>query len=123
MHIYFLFVFSGLLVSALLACFFGVCYLFFDPLVKHIVLRRLVLRNNSEFAQIWENPPITPHLKVHNTATETTIFWPRKTCIICGTDILLCLFQVYFFNLTNPDAVFAGEEQPNVTEVGPYVYQ
>jgi len=82
----------GLLISALFTCFFGICYLLFNPLVRHITLKQLVLRNNSEFAKIWENPPITPHLKV------------------------------YFFNLTNPDAVFAGNEQPNLTEVGPYVY-
>ncbi len=44
----------------------GLSYLFFDPLVKHIVLKRLVLRNHSEFAEIWSNPPITPHLKVIN---------------------------------------------------------
>ena len=55
---------SGLLVCAVFTCFIGLCYLLFDPIVKQLVLRRLVLRNNSEFAEIWENPPITPHLKV-----------------------------------------------------------
>ena len=55
---------TGLLICALLTCFFGICYLLFNPLVRHITLKQLVLRNNSEFAKIWENPPITPHLKV-----------------------------------------------------------
>jgi hypothetical protein len=55
---------SGLSVCSVLIALLGISYLLFDPLVKHIVLKRLVLRNNSEFAEIWANPPITPHLKV-----------------------------------------------------------
>nr|XP_040570239.1 lysosome membrane protein 2-like isoform X2 [Lepeophtheirus salmonis] len=71
----------------------GLCYLVFDPLVKHVVLKRLILSNNSETSEIWENPPITPH------------------------------FKVYLFNLTNPEGVFNGTEIPRLVEVGPYVYQ
>ena len=32
-------------------------------------------------------------------------------------------FQVYFFNLTNAEKFFNGEEKPILDEVGPYVYQ
>ena len=32
-------------------------------------------------------------------------------------------FQVYFFNLTNAEKFFEGEEKPILKEVGPYVYQ
>ena len=32
------------------------------------------------------------------------------------------LFQVYFFNLTNAEAVFKGLEKPKLVEVGPYTY-
>lgn len=39
-------------------------YVLFDPVVKHIVLKKLVLQNSSEVANLWEEPPITPHLKV-----------------------------------------------------------
>eukprot|EP00096_Caligus_rogercresseyi_P010603 TRINITY_DN3930_c0_g1_i1.p1 TRINITY_DN3930_c0_g1~~TRINITY_DN3930_c0_g1_i1.p1 ORF type:complete len:633 (-),score=188.22 TRINITY_DN3930_c0_g1_i1:556-2454(-) len=70
----------------------GLGYLLFDPLVKHVVLKRLILSNNSETSELWENPPITPH------------------------------FKVYFFNLTNPEEVFKGSGKPSLTEVGPYVY-
>ena len=42
----------------------GLSYLLFDPIVKHLVLKRLVLRNDSDFAAIWRNPPIKPHFKV-----------------------------------------------------------
>ena len=84
---------SGLLILLCLASLIGAIYLMFDPIVQHIVLNRLVLRNHSDFAQIWENPPITPHLKV------------------------------YFFNLTNAEKFFEGLEPPQVQEVGPYVYQ
>ena len=42
----------------------GLSYLLFDPIVKHLVLKRLVLRNDSDFAEIWRNPPIKPHFKV-----------------------------------------------------------
>ena len=30
--------------------------------------------------------------------------------------------QVYFFNLTNAEAVFKGLEKPKLVEVGPYTY-
>jgi hypothetical protein len=30
---------------------------------------------------------------------------------------------VYFFNLTNPEEFFAGEQKPSLKEVGPYTYQ
>jgi hypothetical protein len=47
-----------------LSAILGLGFLIFDPVVKHLVLRRLILTNNSEIAYLWENPPITPHLKV-----------------------------------------------------------
>ena len=78
---------------AILGGLVGVSYLAFDPVVKHIILNKLVLRNSSDFAEIWERPPITPHLKV------------------------------YFFNLTNAEKFFNGTERPIVREVGPYTYQ
>ena len=77
----------------MLIALLGLSYLLFDPLVKHVVLNRLVLRNQSEFADIWANPPITPHLKV------------------------------YFYNLTNPEEFSSGEAKPRLQEVGPYTYQ
>jgi len=77
---------------AVLSAIAGASFLLFDPLVKQVVLSRLVLRNSSEIAELWENPPIIPHLKV------------------------------YFFNLTNPEEFFAGKSQPNLQEVGPYTY-
>jgi len=72
--------------------FVGAVYLLFDPIIKHVILKRLVLRNDTEFASIWAEPPITPHLKL------------------------------YFFNLTNAEKFFDGSEGPRVREVGPYVY-
>eukprot|EP00095_Tigriopus_kingsejongensis_P008744 maker-scaffold92_size382268-snap-gene-1.19 protein:Tk08744 transcript:maker-scaffold92_size382268-snap-gene-1.19-mRNA-1 annotation:"scavenger receptor class b member 1" len=87
--------------SALNACFLfclslvglmAFVYVLFDPVVRHIVLKKLVLRNSSDVAHLWEEPPITPHLKI------------------------------YFFNLTNPEQVFEGLEKPKLDEVGPYVY-
>ena len=39
-------------------------YLGFDPLVRSLVLKRLVLSNTSETFHIWEDPPISPHFKV-----------------------------------------------------------
>jgi len=77
-------IFSGIL---------GVAYLGFDPLVRSLVLKRLVLSNTSQTFHIWENPGISPH------------------------------FKVYFFNLTNPEAVFEGTEKPKLVEVGPYTYR
>lgn len=77
---------------SIFGAFVGLAYLLFDPIVKHLVLKRLVLSNDSEFAHIWQNPPITPHSKM------------------------------YFFNLTNPKEFFDGKEKANLIEVGPYVY-
>jgi hypothetical protein len=54
----------GLLFCSVLCGLVGLSYLMFDPVLKHIILNRLVLRNSSDMAGIWENPPITPHLKV-----------------------------------------------------------
>ena len=91
---YFFFLFlTGLSMCSILIALLGISYLLFDPLVKHVVLNRLVLSNHSDFAKIWQNPPITPHLKV------------------------------YFFNLTNPEEFLSGKEKPNVVEIGPYTYQ
>jgi len=82
----------SLLILLCLTAFVGSIYLLFDPIIQRVILNRLVLRNDTEFAAIWANPPITPHLKL------------------------------YFFNLTNPEQFFAGEQGPVVKEVGPYVY-
>lgn len=81
------------MLMAFLFALVGFSYLAFDPIVKHVILSKLVLRNTSDFAEIWERPPITPHLKV------------------------------YFFNLTNAEQFFNGTERPIVREVGPYTYQ
>ena len=43
----------------------GLSYLLFDPIVKYVILGRLVLRNESDFAELWKKPPITPHFKVN----------------------------------------------------------
>ena len=56
--------FSALLVLCILSGLMGVAYLGFDPLVRSIVLKRLVLSNTSDTFHIWEDPPISPHLKV-----------------------------------------------------------
>jgi len=82
----------GLLISCLLSCLLGLVYLAFDPIVRTIILNKLVLSNTSETFFLWENPPITPH------------------------------FKVYFLNLTNPDEVFNGISKPRLQEVGPYTY-
>lgn len=82
----------SLLILLCLTAFVGFVYLLFDPIIQRVILNRLVLRNDTDFAAIWANPPITPHLKL------------------------------YFFNLTNPEKFFAGEQGPVVKEVGPYVY-
>lgn len=83
----------ALLVLCILSGLAGIAYLGFDPLVRSIVLKRLVLSNTSDTFSIWEDPPISPHLKV------------------------------YFFNITNPKRVFDGLEKPNLVEVGPYTYK
>ena len=43
----------------------GILYLGFDPLVRSIVLKNLVLSNTSSTFHIWEDPPISPHLKAY----------------------------------------------------------
>jgi len=82
-----------LLVLCILSGLVGVAYLGFDPLVRSLVLKKLVLSNTSDTFHIWEDPPISPHLKV------------------------------YFFNITNPEQVFDGLEKPNLVELGPYTYR
>jgi len=57
-----------------------------------LILKKMVLSTSSENFKMWEDPPINPHLKV------------------------------YFFNLTNAEAVFKGLEKPQLVEVGPYTY-
>ena len=118
-------------------------YLLFDPIVKHIILKKLVLTDSSDFAQLWKEPPITPHLKVGSRVKETNgkmskgfyFVKERKSKCFNYSGRLLCLskspkwlivfflFQIYFFNLTNAEAVFEGLEKPKLEEVGPYVYQ
>lgn len=83
----------GLSICSILLALIGLSYLLFDPIVKYVVLNRLVLKNESEFGDLWQNPPITPHLKV------------------------------YFFNLTNPEEFFSGSQVPHLEEVGPFTYQ
>lgn len=55
---------SALLVLCICSGVIGVAYLGFDPLVRSLVLRKLVLSNTSETFHIWEDPPISPHFKV-----------------------------------------------------------
>jgi hypothetical protein len=81
-----------LLVSCILSGLVGLAYLVFDPLVRSLILKKLVLSPTSDNFKMWEDPPISPHLKV------------------------------YFFNLTNPEMVFGGVSKPNLTEIGPYTY-
>jgi len=81
-----------LAVTCVLCVIFGLTYLAFDPIVRTVILNKLVLTNTSQTFFLWESPPIIPHLKV------------------------------YFFNLTNPDEVFNGISKPRLLEVGPYVY-
>ena len=95
--------FSVLCVLCIFSGILGVAYLGFDPLVRSLVLQRLVLSNNSEAWHIWEDPPVSPHLKVKCSKMEI-----RKV-----NNVL----QVYFFNLTNPEAVFEGREKPKLDEV------
>ena len=54
----------ALLVLCILSGLVGVAYLGFDPLVRSLVLKKLVLSNTSDTFHIWEDPPISPHLKV-----------------------------------------------------------
>ena len=70
-NIYFLF--SVLLVLCILSGLVGVAYLGFDPLVRSLVLKKLVLSNTSDTFHIWEDPPISPHLKVCDNAVHIGI--------------------------------------------------
>lgn len=83
----------ALLVSCIFSGLFGLFYLAFDPLVRSLILKKLVLSAKSETFFLWEAPPISPHLKV------------------------------YMFNLTNPEAVFSGKAKPHLVEIGPYTYR
>ena len=56
---------AGLSVCSILVALIGLSYLLFDPIVKYVILGRLVLRNESDFAELWKKPPITPHFKVN----------------------------------------------------------
>lgn len=82
----------SLLISCVLSGLVGLSYLFFDPIVRSVILSKLTLRNTSDTFYIWEDPPISPHLKV------------------------------YFFNLTNPEEFFAGHSKPLLEEIGPFTY-
>ena len=53
-----------ILVLCIFSGIIGVAYLGFDPLVRSLVLKRLVLSNTSETFEFWEDPPISPHFKV-----------------------------------------------------------
>ena len=70
-NIYFLF--SVLLVLCILSGLVGVAYLGFDPLVRSLVLKKLVLSNTSDTFHIWEDPPISPHLKVCDNSVHIGI--------------------------------------------------
>jgi len=82
-----------LLLMCVLSGAVGLLYLIFDPLVRSIVLNKLTLSRSSDTFYIWEDPPISPHLKV------------------------------YFWNFTNPEAFFTGKAKPVLKEVGPYTYR
>jgi len=82
-----------LLIFCVISGLVGVAYLLFDPLVRALILNKLVLTPATEEFLLWENPPISPHLKV------------------------------YMFNLTNPEEFFNGKSLPHVVEVGPYMYR
>ncbi|XP_014227323.1 scavenger receptor class B member 1-like [Trichogramma pretiosum] len=61
--------------------------------VKLIVQNSMTMKPGSMIFDVWKKPPI---------------------------EVLL---NVYIFNITNPDAFLAGEENLKINEVGPYVYQ
>jgi len=82
-----------LLISCIFSGLVGLAYLAFDPLVRSLILKKLVLSPTSDNFKMWEDPPISPHLKV------------------------------YFFNITNPAEVFAGTAKPRLLEIGPYTYR
>ena len=81
-NIYFLF--SVLLVLCILSGLVGVAYLGFDPLVRSLVLKKLVLSNTSDTFHIWEDPPISPHLKVRVNTIH---------CIALAVLLLCCTYQ------------------------------
>ena len=56
--------FPGLLVSCIFSGIVGLAYLAFDPLVRSLILKKMVLSTSSENFKMWEDPPINPHLKV-----------------------------------------------------------
>jgi hypothetical protein len=56
-------------------------------------LQQLKLENGTQVYSLWAEAPIPIYL------------------------------EMYFFNLTNPDAVQKGHEKPNLVEMGPYVYE
>ena len=64
------FSYTGLLFLSILGGLVGMVYLLFDPIVKHVILKNLILTNDTQFAEIWKNPPIAPHLKVRDHQTE-----------------------------------------------------
>lgn len=82
-----------LLCLCVLSGIVGLSYLLFDPVVRSVVLSKLAMSRTSETFYIWEDPPISPHLKV------------------------------YFWNFTNPEAFFTGKEKPVLSEIGPYTYR
>jgi len=82
----------ALVSCCLLSAIVGIGYIAFDPIVRTIILKKLVMTNSSENFHLWEDPPINPY------------------------------FKVYFFNLTNPEDVFNGVSKPILQEVGPYTY-
>ena len=74
--------FPGLLVSCIFSGIVGLAYLAFDPLVRSLILKKMVLSTSSENFKMWEDPPINPHLKVEyitqssNNNNKKIIFWP-----------------------------------------------
>jgi len=73
---------TGLLFVSVLGGLLGTVYLLFDPIVKHVLLSNLVLTNDTQFAEIWRNPPIAPHLKV------TKFFLSPARCTFCAHLVL-----------------------------------
>nr|XP_020461709.1 lysosome membrane protein 2-like [Monopterus albus] len=63
----------------------------FLHVVQSMVEKEVVLNNGTEAFEAWENPPAPVYM------------------------------QFYFFNLTNPAEMLAGE-RPAVVEIGPYTY-
>ncbi|CAG0887642.1 unnamed protein product [Darwinula stevensoni] len=67
--------------------------IFFSDLVTKVIHRELAFRNGSESFENWRAPPVEP------------------------------VNSVYFFNVTNGEAVMANGSMPILQEVGPYVYR